>query len=325
MAQRPVPEHEQVLRFEALARHNGNVSEAARELGMSRATLQSFVGSYGNAATPISAWTFPRELRHDLTDGVIIVASDAHFWPGEDTLAFKGLLAVTEMLAPDVRALVANGDWLDGARTNRHDPVGWNRRPSAMEEVETIKDALHRWRMAANPKKYKARCVYPVGNHDVNFERRLAVQAKDFEGMPGLRVADHFSEWEFCWSLFVNRTGLHPVMIKHRQANGVHAAYNNAMKSGVTMVTGHTHALEVKPYGDYRGRRYGVQTGALADLEGAQFEYAENGYSVACAGFAVLTFADGDLLTPEIAEVKGNRCWFRGRVVAEAAPVAVAA
>ena len=63
--------------------------------------------------------------------------------------ALKALLLVTADLGKAVRMLVANGDWLDGASTNRHDPFGWQQRPTVREEIAGVTDALHRWRMAA--------------------------------------------------------------------------------------------------------------------------------------------------------------------------------
>ena len=53
-----------------------------------------------------------------------------------------------------------------------------------------------------------------------------------------------------------------------------------------------------------------------AHLHGPQFEYHENGPSLACSGFAVLTFKDGMLKTPELCEVIDGQAWFRGEVVA---------
>lgn len=265
----------------------------------------------------VGAWTYKRVTHLTVPDGVVIVGSDAHIWPGPDTTALKALIEVTASLAGKVKLLCANGDWLDGAKTNRHDPHGWNERPSVKEELACVTDALHRWRMAAKPARSGLQSVYTVGNHELNFERRLAAQVKDYQGLPGLRLADHFPEWDVCWSAWLNRKGPHPVMLKHRQAGGVHAGYNNTLKSGVTIVTGHTHILEAKPWGDYRGRRWGVQTGCIADPTGPQFEYSENGPSPACSGFAVLTFKDGQLHPPELCEVIEGRAYWRGQVVVD--------
>lgn len=264
-----------------------------------------------------SYWTYPKQINADIDTGVVVVGSDAHLWPGTRTTAAKALMLVTAELSQHVKMLVANGDWLDGARTNRHDPHGWNHRPSVKEEVQCVTDTLHDWSVAAKIARSKALRIYTIGNHELNYERYLVTKAKDFEGMPGMRLADNFPDWEFCWSTFVNRKTARPVMIKHRHAGGVHAGYNNTMKGGVTMVTGHTHILESKPWGDYRGRRWGVQTGTLAQHDGPQFEYAENGPSPACSGFAVLTFKDGLLLPPELCEVIEGRAYFRGQVVVD--------
>ncbi len=37
-----------------------------------------------------------------------------------------------------------------------------------------------------------------------------------------------------------------------------------------------THRLLVRPYSDYTGTRYGIETGTLADPHGPQFRYTEN-------------------------------------------------
>ena len=45
--------------------------------------------------------------------------------------------------------------------------------------------------MAAKPARTGVRSIYTVGNHELNFERRLATQVPMYEGLPGLRLADH--------------------------------------------------------------------------------------------------------------------------------------
>ncbi len=301
---------------------HGSEQKAATALGLSRPTFQHRLNTAkARGIVPEHAgsyWTHEPHADHEIADGVVIVASDAHVWPFARSVSARALIEVTRELGSDVRLLVANGDFVDGARSNRHDPHGWNKRPTVKQEIEGVQALLHDWAMAAP----RAERVYAVGNHDLNFERKLVSKANEFEGMPGFRLHDHFTGWDFAWACRINWESRQPVMVKHRQAGGVHAGYNNAMKSGVTMVTGHTHQLEVKPYGDYRGRRYGVQTGCLTDPNGPQFEYQEMGYNSHCEGFAVLTFRDGELLTPELCEVKRGRAWFRGRVWAEREQVA---
>ena len=81
-------------------------------------------------------WSVPhptRAQRHeiDIADGVMIVFSDVHRWPGEPTTAERALLALIRQLKP--RIVVANGDVFDGAGLSRHDPNGWETLPTVAE------------------------------------------------------------------------------------------------------------------------------------------------------------------------------------------------
>ena len=263
--------------------------------------------------TPILdyGWTFPRELRHEIPDGVVVISSDHHYWPDIVTTAHIALLNVIKIVRPRIKIL--NGDIFDGVSVSRYPPFGWSRRPTVKEEIEACQERVHEIELAL-PKGCKR--LWSMGNHDIRFERTLASNAKEFEGLRGWRLEDYFDQWDMAWSHFLNPESVHPVMVKHKNAGGVHAGYNNTMKGGVTIVTGHTHILECKPWGDYRGRRYGIQTGTVTALDGPQTEYQENSPTYACPGFAVLTFKDGDLLPPELCEVRGDVAYFRGEQVA---------
>lgn len=256
-------------------------------------------------------WTFPRELRHEIPDGVVVISSDHHYWPDIVTTAHIALLNVIKIVKPRIKIL--NGDIFDGVSVSRYPPFGWSRRPTVKEEIEACQERVHEIELAL-PKGCKR--LWSMGNHDIRFERTLASNAKEFEGLRGWRLEDYFDQWDMAWSHFLNPESVHPVMVKHKNAGGVHAGYNNTMKGGVTIVTGHTHILECKPWGDYRGRRYGIQTGTVTALDGPQTEYQENSPTYACPGFAVLTFKDGDLLPPELCEVRGDVAYFRGEQVA---------
>lgn len=295
--------------LEAVERYGG-VSAAARVLGISRTTLQSRLDVAKNPRV-VNEWTFPREGEAEIHSGAVVVFSDAHYWPGDPSQAHTALLAAIRKVKP--RVIVANGDIFDGASLSRHDPFGWSLRPSPREEIEVCQDRLHEIELAA-PKGCEL--VWNIGNHDLRFERSLCQRIPEFAAMNMMRLGDHFPNWDMRWSTWINRASVTPVMVKHRHAGGVHAGYNNTMKGGVTIVTGHTHNLEVKPWGDYTGRRWGVQTGSLADLHGPAFEYHENGPSPACSGFAVLSFRDGELLPPELCEVMRGKAFFRGEIIA---------
>lgn len=240
--------------------------------------------------------------------GVCIVSSDHHYWPGQEpSVAHQALVEVIKELKPKLN--IVNGDAFDGAKLSRFPRNGWEYQPRVSDELEEAKERLADLRHAYRG----ARLLRTVGNHCIRFDRWLATNAGDFESIKGFRLADHLPEWQECMSIFVNG---HTV-IKHRFNGGIHSAYRNTLAAGTSIVTGHTHLLEVKPWGDYRGRRYGVSTGAIADVDGPQFSYTENNPTPWCSGFAVLTFAkDGSLLPPELCEVINGVALFRGRRIA---------
>jgi UDP-2,3-diacylglucosamine pyrophosphatase LpxH len=238
--------------------------------------------------------------------GNIIIFSDAHWWPDhERTTANEALHELIKDLKP--KAIVANGDLFDGARVSRHAPLGWSELPSVRGELEICQERLADIEMLL-PKGCAK--FWNIGNHDARFDRALVTNAPEYEGLVE-RLEDKFDRWDFAWSLTVNEN----VMIKHRYHNGIHAAYNNALKSGKTIVTGHLHRLAVTPWADYNGRRWGVDTGTLANPHGPQFDYAENNPSPHTSGFAVLTFKDGMLLPPELVEVIDEKAYFRGECI----------
>ena len=259
----------------------------------------------GDAGTP--AYNYNPRLKIDNFTGTLVSFSDCHWWPGlSETLAFKALLEVIKEIKPEL--VVGNGDLLDGARISRFGRSDWAQTPTLDAELEEVKArcsdirAVHR----------RARHIRTIGNHDQRFDKILANKVSEMEGVEGFRLADHLKEWEETVSIWING---HTVL-KHRWHGGIHAAWNNVVKSGVTMITGHTHDLESKPYSDYRGRRYGAQDGTLADPYGPQFAYGEDNPVKACSGFLVATFTKGgQILQPELCEVIDGVAWFRGQVV----------
>lgn len=264
-------------------------------------------GAVSNATWQDNGRSYKRENELALDDGVVIVFSDAHFWPDQPKSASHlALLKLIKQLRPAV--VVANGDIFDGARVSRHAPMGWVKLPSVKEELEICEEYLHEIRLIAGPKSCDF--YWNVGNHDQRFDRMLAQNSPEYEGVLS-RLEDRFSEWEFAWSLRINGH----TMIKHRYHNGIHATYNNTLKSGTSIVTGHLHRLAVTPWADYNGRRWGVDTGTLSDPLSPQFDYGENNPTPHTSGFAVLTYKDSVLLPPELCEVLNGVAYFRGKEV----------
>jgi hypothetical protein len=254
-----------------------------------------------------------QKARHEagLTDGIAIIFSDAHFWPGIRTTAFKGLLWAINELKPHV--VVANGDIFDGSSISRHARINWSAVPNVKQELQACQEALKEIEDACEKSRHHTQLIWPLGNHDSRFESRLSEAAPQFEGVGGTALKDHFPKWHPCWSCWLSDN----VVIKHRYKSGVHATHNNTVNSGVTTITGHLHSLKVTPFGDYRGNRFGVDTGCLADIDGPQFiDYLEDGPVNWRSGFAVITMKDSKPLWPELVSKHAEGIIdFRGQLI----------
>jgi hypothetical protein len=249
----------------------------------------------------------PARVSLKVREGVVLVGSDGHYWPGRPSVAHRGFCAFAKELRP--KAVIFNGDSFDGSRISRHPPIGWEKRPTVIEEIEACRERLGEIEKAAKG----ARLIHPLGNHDGRFETRLAQVAPEFARIHGFHLKDHFPAWEPCWDAWINND----VVVKHRYKGGRHAPSNNAVSSGKTMITGHLHSAKVEPITDLNGTRWGVDTGCLADPNAQAFvDYTENGPKDWRAGFCVLTFVGGKLLMPELVLVWDKKTvQFRGELI----------
>lgn len=251
------------------------------------------------------------EKRHEarvyqeFSSGTAIVFSDAHFFPNEDTVAYKALLKFVEELRPKV--VVCNGDAFDGATISRYAPINWDTMPTVKEELDAVEEHLTR----IEDKAKSARLVWCLGNHDARFEGRLAQNVPEYRGVIRFSLKDHFPKWLPCWSFWLNDT-----ICKHRFKGGLHSAFNNTIHSGMNICTGHDHQLWDRVFRDYRGIRYGIDTGMLADPLGRQFVgYTEDNPTGWNSGFYVLTYHNGRLLSPERVIVVEDHVEFRGQII----------
>ena len=251
-------------------------------------------------------WYYPREINVNVAGKSILAGSDPHFWHQQALPIWEAFCAVAHELKHELSSIVMNGDVIDGARISRHARLPGTT-PKVTEEIEAARANLGMLPAEKTIEKY-----WEMGNHDTRVDTYLCQNAPELEDWAGSLV-DRFTDWSFSWSLLVNDH----TIIRHRFRGGMHAAYNNALHSGLSCVTGHTHQLEVRSIQDMRGTRYGVETGMLGDPLGPQFQYAEGAPSRACAGFALLTFdEDGTLLPPELCRWQNGAAWFRNRTYA---------
>ena len=289
----------------------------ARELGLQergvhkrRRNYEAKHGKILKASSPNSPSFYMREhqARADCTlqDGCIVVGSDVHKWPGANTVAQDAFLKVVKKIKPEL--VVLNGDVFDGAGISRWPKTGYGHpTPSVKDELEAVADFLAEVERASPGSKR----WWTIGNHDMRFESRLANIAPEYEGVAGFSLQEQFPLWPMSISLMVNQN----LMIKHRYHNGIHATYNKALKSGVSIVTGQLHRLQATVFTDYNGTRWGVDTGTLGETTGEAVAYGEDNPANHCAGFAVLTIVDGRMIHPEFCAVQGDQAFFRGKEI----------
>jgi len=249
----------------------------------------------------------------EIKNGVVMVGSDAHIWPGDKTTALRGFLKLVKELKP--QQIHMNGDVFDGAKISRHPKIGFlEKAPDVRDEIKACQEALEDFEDAVPG----CQLFWELGNHDLRFEAFLAAHAQQYEGLDGMHLKDRFPRWRPCWSVHINPNSDGHTVIKHRFKGGKYDVSNNVMNAHVNIVTGHTHSLKYWPMSTYKQHTiYGVNTGTLAEPYSEQFvNYTEDNPVDWRAGFAVLTFWKGILMPPELAQVIGEgKLVFRGKVI----------
>lgn len=309
--------------FIGLVKKHG-AAKAARRLGVATRNVQqrrnrlekkhnAVIGRSNNPnrnGRPQAA-KVPGRLHYNVADGVVLVGSDQHTWPGVTTTAMRAF----EMFCRDMKPklVIVNGDMLDGARISRHPPLGqWENTPSLVDEIEATRESLDRYRLAAKNTVAKDGFIWNCGNHDGRYEGRLQQVAPEYARIHGMHLKDHIGGFSPAWSTWINND----LVVTHRQKGGEHAASSNTKFGGKSMCTGHLHSLQVRPYTDYNGTRFGIDCGTLADTYGPQFQYLEDGFRNWRSGFAVFTFRGGRMMWPEIVSViEEGKIDFRGEII----------
>lgn len=257
-----------------------------------------------------------------IENGVIVVFSDHHVWPerldvalsdlkNEQTTMFRALKTVIRQLKPV--GIINNGDSFDGGTISRWPRIGWDKKPSVIQELKACEMALGDIYQVGKESGAEW-FIWNLGNHDSRYETKLAASAPEFEGVPGFTLKDHFPDWLPAWITWVNGD----TCITHRYHSGIHATHNNILKGQVNYVTGHLHSLKWTPWTSANGHTiYGVDTGTLADSLGPHnLDYQEGKHGNHRSGFAVLTWKDGRLLLPEVCQkYDENSFEFRGHVL----------
>lgn len=253
-------------------------------------------------SSELAQWTYPREIKIKVKDSRWIVVSDLHLWPGKTPVIAEAFINLARKLKVD--GIILNGDVIDGARISRHGQLRRSMAPSIDKEIEAAKSFLRRLPKVRHQ-------LWTMGNHDARIDNYIAANASEMSDYI-ISLQEHFPDWKLAYAFNING-----VEVRHRWRGGIHTAYTNTINSGVTMITGHTHQLQITAMRDRNGTRYGIECGMLADPFGPQFEYTEGQPNRWQQGFVVLTFDNsGLLMPPELCEIANGKPVFRGDYVA---------
>ena len=310
MAQKPLTIEEMITALKIYESCGKNSRAAAQSLNISESTYRhrlrlakhKFPGGIEQAEEMKDkiGWTYPKMNFIQSPSSVWVIGSDAHFWPGDQSVIWKAFVKVCKSLKPT--GIIMNGDVIDGAKISRH-PLGNKKAPPVGEEI------THSQKMLKQLPDAKYKC-WTIGNHDIRVDNFVLNNTLQLDGLIQT-LPDKFPEWEFSYAVTINETE-----VRHRFRGGIHGGWNNTLHSGVNIITGHTHQLQVTAMRDRRGSRWGIETGMLSDPEYAQFEYTEGHPSRWQQGFVVITFDEnGDMYPPELCEMVRGVPIFRGKPV----------
>ena len=304
-----------------LIEHKGATHKVAKLLGVAPTNVtdrRKNIEAYLQCELPrgrIETWrqTEGQNRVIDLTldNCTVMVGSDLHKWPETTGTAERAFIALNQMLKPAY--VILNGDGLDAASISRHGKIGWEQRPKVKDEIEALQDFSHSLINENKSGKY----IRTRGNHDGRFDTFLSGIAGELEGVRGTSLQDHLGMWTESVAVTINRGEKGHTIIKHRfRASGIHADWQNVLKTGCNIVFGHLHCQRVRAFTDARGTRYGVDAGMLAPVLGPQFAYGEADIVDHRSGFVVLTFINGEMMPPELVHVMDEDegiIYFRGQ------------
>lgn len=246
-------------------------------------------------------WAYPPVLTPEEPIRTVLAGGDLHAWPGAPSLMWQAFIKIAKKIKPD--AIILNGDILDGASISRYQKLLHSQAPKITEEIDAVKEHL---KMLPKVKHQ----IWTMGNHDIrldNYLANLAPEVSDYAGS----FTTHFRDWTFCHSAFINNTEY-----RHRFRSGIHASWNNALHSGISIVCSHTHQLQVIAVRNRNGTHYGVELGMLASNDHPAFEYAEFAPNRSCSGFGVIRYdEDFNIMPPQMCEMIRGRPVFHGEYV----------
>jgi|TARA_A100000172_G_scaffold76896_1_gene60792 hypothetical protein len=244
----------------------------------------------------------------------MVVFSDAHF-EGHETPSYKILLKIIKelTLTRELKCVVANGDIMDMSILSSFAKFHTEIRPkerTVQQEILDSQKQINKIQKVINNAKYPIKQIATFGNHETRISKVAMSWGRAFEDLEAFKIQNLFPDW--CWAMshLLDDT----VMIKHRMRGGVHTAYQNSMRAGIHIVTGHTHQLNARTFNTYSTSSMSIQTGHLSE---AYHPYLEDNVANDWNnGFAVITVDPKEkTVHPELVQVSNyhGTAYFRGK------------
>lgn len=295
--------------FIRICQESSSVREVSRKLKIDKRAVERRIArlkpKYGDFS-PAQKQKYAKPVKTLDYEGTIVVFSDSHFWPEyyhPQSRIYYVMLEVVTKIKPDL--IIDNGDSFDGFPISRHPPHGWAEGPTVREELDINIQRHKEIKKAAKG----AQLLWLWGNHDARFDSYLALHAPHVRDINGSSLEHHFPDWEFCEGLNINDS----LQFYHNWKGGAHAAYNNALHAGISVVSGHSHRCTVRAVTDLRGTRYGIESGTLCDPKGPQFFYVGGRPADWQPGFIVLTVEGKEIHPEPVLLREDGKAFFRGK------------
>jgi len=258
----------------------------------------------------------PLTNRVEITDTpyCMLVFSDAHF-EGHETVSFKIMCEVLKDLLKtrQLKCIVANGDIMDMSILSSFAKFHTEIRPkerTVQKEIYDSQAQINRIQKIIDKAKYPIKQLATFGNHETRLSKVAMSWGRAFEDLEAFKISNLFPDWEWAMSHLIDDT----VMVKHRMRGGIHTSYQNSMRAGIHIVTGHTHQLNYRTFNTYSTSSMSIQTGHLSESYHPYLE--DNIANDWNNGFAVITIDPKEkTVHPELVQVSNlhRSAFFRGK------------
>jgi hypothetical protein len=254
----------------SLGRHNGNLAAVARELGLTRSTVQNRVQRLSETTQKAANSNEKPRIRVPYLRAVepprpandeairVCVIGDLHVAPGQDLSRIAWIARHIRETKPDY--IVQIGDWSSFDSVSSHDPIGSikaKHRPSLRQDIEALHQSLELFDRELGPSTIPR--IVTLGNHEDRVRRYQELRA-ELEDSVWLDVLQEFARYRWKTFDFGKVTFIGGVGFVHVPLNAIGKPHSspNIMGNNLAhdLVKGHSHRATYQTFskiGEDRG------------------------------------------------------------------------